>query len=128
VGCWRGYVSGSRCRFAYGLADAAATHCLLLQKMWIGFTFLVPAHLGSPGRAIKWLCVFTGQVMQPVTVCVSVVACLAIVHWSQSTMLLYAKPGYYWVRTAYWLSILANHPGRLSLLPLHNGSEYQAVW
>jgi len=28
-------------------ADAAATHCLLLQ---IDFTFLVLAHLGSPGK------------------------------------------------------------------------------
>ena len=31
VGCWRGYLSGSRCRLAYGPADATATHCLLLQ-------------------------------------------------------------------------------------------------
>ena len=28
-----------------------------LSKIQIGFTFLVPAHLGSPGqRAIKWVC------------------------------------------------------------------------
>ena len=28
------------------------------SKIQIGFTFLVPAHLGSPGqRAFKWLCV-----------------------------------------------------------------------
>jgi len=45
------YLSGVRCRLAYVPADATATHCLLLQ---IGFTFLVPAHLGSPGkRAVK---------------------------------------------------------------------------
>jgi len=31
VRCWRGCVSESRCRFAYGPADATATHCLLLQ-------------------------------------------------------------------------------------------------
>ena len=31
VGCWHGYVSGSRCRFAFDPADATATHCLLLQ-------------------------------------------------------------------------------------------------
>ena len=31
VGCWRGYLSGARCRLAYGPADATATHCLLLQ-------------------------------------------------------------------------------------------------
>jgi len=30
--CRRGYLSGARCRlFAYGPADATATHCLLLQ-------------------------------------------------------------------------------------------------
>jgi len=32
VGCWHGYLSGVRCRFAYGPADATATHCLLLQQ------------------------------------------------------------------------------------------------
>ena len=43
--------AGARCRLAYGPADATATHCLLLQ---IGFTFLVLAYLGSPGkRAVK---------------------------------------------------------------------------
>jgi len=29
-GCWRGYLSGARCRLAYGPADTTATHCLLL--------------------------------------------------------------------------------------------------
>ena len=32
VGCWRGYLSGARCRLAYGPADATATHCLSLQQ------------------------------------------------------------------------------------------------
>jgi len=28
------------------------------SKIWIGSTFLVPAHVGSPGkRAVKWVCV-----------------------------------------------------------------------
>jgi len=32
------------------------------SKIQIGFTFLVPAHLGSPGqRAVKRVCVCTGQ-------------------------------------------------------------------
>jgi len=31
VGCWRGYLSGARCRLAYGSADATATHRLLFQ-------------------------------------------------------------------------------------------------
>ena len=30
-GWWRGYLSGARCRLAYGPADATVTHCLLLQ-------------------------------------------------------------------------------------------------
>ena len=31
VRCWRGYLSGARCRLAYSPADATATHYLLLQ-------------------------------------------------------------------------------------------------
>ena len=31
VGCWHGYLSGERCRLAYGPADATATHCFFLQ-------------------------------------------------------------------------------------------------
>jgi len=52
--CWCGYLSGARCRLAYGPADATATHCLLScsSKIQIVFTFLVPAHLGSPGQRV----------------------------------------------------------------------------
>jgi len=58
VGCWRGHLSGARCRLAYGPADATATHCLLLPLNPDWFTLLVPAHPGSPGkRAVKWMCV-----------------------------------------------------------------------
>ena len=33
-------------------------------KIQIGFTFLVPAHPGSPGkRAVKWVCVYTYTTM-----------------------------------------------------------------
>jgi len=42
MGYWHGYVSGSRCRFAYGSADAAATHCLASVNSRL---VLVPAHL-----------------------------------------------------------------------------------
>jgi len=31
VGCWCSYLSGARCKFAYGPADVTATHYLLLQ-------------------------------------------------------------------------------------------------
>ena len=65
VGCWRGCLFGDSCRLAYGPADATATHCLLLRKIQIDFTFLVPAHLCCPGQsADKQMCVcvwFTGS-------------------------------------------------------------------
>jgi len=45
----------SEAQIACGPADATATHCQkCCSKIQIGFTFLVPAHLGSPGhRAVK---------------------------------------------------------------------------
>jgi len=49
--CWHVYLSGARCRLAYGPADATAAY---FSKIQTGFTFLVPTHLGSPGeRAVK---------------------------------------------------------------------------
>jgi len=41
VGCWCGYVSVPRCRFAYGPADATPTHYFLLQLIQVGFSFMV---------------------------------------------------------------------------------------
>ena len=53
VGCWHGYLSGTWCRLAYGPLTVSC-----FSKIQIGFTFLVPAHPGSPGqRAIKRMCV-----------------------------------------------------------------------
>jgi len=46
----------ARCRFAYGPADATATHSLAsVNPDWFclpGFTFLVPADPGSPGHSL----------------------------------------------------------------------------
>jgi len=45
VGCWRGYLSGARCRLAYGLADATATHCLLtglVLPFWYRLAWVIP--------------------------------------------------------------------------------------
>jgi len=73
VGYWHGYLSGLRCRLAYGRADATA--CLPLtvscfSKIEIGFTFLVPAHPSSPGkRAIKRVCVCVHAFLVTVAVC-----------------------------------------------------------
>jgi len=43
VECWRGCLSGVRCRLAYGPADATLS---CFSKIQFGFTFLVPAYLG----------------------------------------------------------------------------------
>ena len=60
VMCWRGYLSGARCRLAYGPADATASCLSKIQLL---------AHLGSPRkRAVKW-------------VCVCVRACVCILPW-----------------------------------------------
>jgi len=58
-------VSGSRCRFAYGSVDATATHDILLQQIQIGFTFLVPAHPGSPGQNPRAICKSAPHPRQP---------------------------------------------------------------
>jgi len=59
VGCWRGCLSGTRCRLALW---PSWCHChplsLASVKSRLVFTFLVLAHLGSPGqRAVKRGCV-----------------------------------------------------------------------
>ena len=56
VGCWHGYLSGARCRLAYGPADALLLTVSCFSKIQIGFTFLVPAQPSSPRqRAVKWV-------------------------------------------------------------------------
>ena len=59
-GCWRGYLSGTRCRLAYCMTQLMPLPLTVScsSKIQLGFTFLVPAHPGSPGqRAVKWVCV-----------------------------------------------------------------------
>jgi len=50
VGYWHGYLSGVRCRLAY-MAQLMPLPLTVscFSKIQIGFTFLVPAHQGSPG-------------------------------------------------------------------------------
>ena len=55
---WHGYLTGARCRLAYGPADTTATHCLLVPYNPHWFNLLVPVHPGSPvQRTIKRVCV-----------------------------------------------------------------------
>jgi len=57
VGCWHGYLSGDADLHMAQLMPVPLT-VSCFSKIQIGFTFLVPAHLGSPGqRAIKRVCV-----------------------------------------------------------------------
>ena len=58
VRCWRGYLSGARCRLACAQLMPLPLTVSCFSKIQIGFTFLVPAHPGSPGhKAVKWVCV-----------------------------------------------------------------------
>ena len=58
VRCWLGYLSGARCRLAYAQLMPLPLTVSCFIKIQIGFTFLVPAHPGSPGkRAVKRVCV-----------------------------------------------------------------------
>jgi len=70
VGCWHGYLSGARCRLAYGLADATVS---CFSKIQIGFTILVLAYLDSPRqRAVKLECM-----------CVMCVYCMSEIKYNK---------------------------------------------
>ena len=58
VRCWNGYLPGARCRLAYAQLMPLPLTVSCFSKIQIGFTFLVPAHPGRPGkRATKRVCV-----------------------------------------------------------------------
>jgi len=63
VGCWRGYLSGARCadlHTAQPMPLPLTVSCF--SKIQIGFTFLVPAHPGSPGqRVVKRVCIYVAS-------------------------------------------------------------------
>jgi len=53
-----GYLSGVRCRLAYAQLMPLPLTVSCFSKIQIGFTFLVLAHPGTPGkRAVKHVCV-----------------------------------------------------------------------
>jgi len=55
-GLWRCWLAG---RLAYGQLMPLPLTVSCFRKTQIGFTFLVLAHPGSPGkRAVKWVCVY----------------------------------------------------------------------
>ena len=89
MGCWHGYPSGTRCRLAYGPADATATDSLASVKIQIGFTFLVLAYLGSPKKgAVKrvyvCVCVEGTDKVHVTTEENSSVSSLSVMHYTVS--------------------------------------------
>ena len=84
-GCWHGYLFGARCRLAYGPTDATALTVFSFSKIQIGFTFLVPAHLGSPGKkAAKNVCSRSSLMILEYAVAQLVVAYACRCQWSVS--------------------------------------------
>ena len=58
VGCWRGYLSGATADVHVAQLMPLPLTVSCFSKIQIGFTFLVPAHPGSPGKmAVKRVCV-----------------------------------------------------------------------
>ena len=58
-------LSGARCRLAYSQLMPPPLTVSCFSKIQIGFTFLVPAHPGSPGkRAVKRVCGVCVSVIQ----------------------------------------------------------------
>ena len=67
TGCWRGFLSGARCWLAYGQLMPLPLTVSCFSEVQIGFTFLVPAHLGRPWqRAVKRFYVCVLAVVGPV--------------------------------------------------------------
>jgi len=58
VGCWHGYLSGARCRLAYGQLMPLPLTVSCFSKIQIGFTYLVLAYPGSPGKGPLNGCVY----------------------------------------------------------------------
>jgi len=58
VGCWHGYLSGARCRLAYGQLMPLPLTVSCFSKIHIGFTYLVLAYPGSPGKGPLNGCVY----------------------------------------------------------------------
>ena len=63
VGCWRGYLSGVRSDLHMAQLMPLPLTVSCFSKIQIGFTFLVSAHPGSPGKG-------------PLNVCVCVCVCI----------------------------------------------------
>jgi len=79
VGCWRGFLSGARCRLAYCMAQLMPLPLTVacFSKIPIGLTFQVPAHLGSPGKGPLngCVCAVVSNIVQKAIVVISLINC-----------------------------------------------------
>ena len=71
VGCWRGICleCGADLHMSQLMPLPLTVSCF--SKIQIGFAFLVPAHLGSPGkRAVKRVCVYVSSLFLSQVTCI----------------------------------------------------------
>ena len=74
-GCWHSYLSGVRCRQHTAQLMPLPLTVSCFSKIQIGFTFLVPAHLGSPGKGPLNRCVYYAHYQVFVCLCVCMYVC-----------------------------------------------------
>ena len=69
-GYWHGYLAGARCNLHMAQLMPLPLTVYCFSIIQIGFTFLVPAHLCSPGqRAVKRVCVLLVYLCMHACVC-----------------------------------------------------------
>jgi len=84
VKCWHGYLSGARCRLAYGPADTTTAHCFapvkskLVLPFWYRLTWVVPDR--GPLNVCVCVCV---RVHACACVCVCVCVRVCVCTWSE---------------------------------------------
>ena len=66
LGCWSGYLSGARCRLAYGPADATATHCLasVKSRLVLPFRYRPTWVVLEKGPLNGCVCVYPGYLLE----------------------------------------------------------------
>jgi len=114
VGCWRSYLSGARCRLAYGPVDATATHCL--------FTASVKSTLAFPfWYRLTWVVPDKG----PLYGCVSITL-LSIAHHRQE---LISHEFYYFPSSRYFFSRRQKWCGlNFAIYPRLFPVDFQCTW
>jgi len=76
---WRGYPSGVRCILHMAQLMPLLLTVSCCSKIQIGFTFLVPAHPGSPRqRAVKRACVYSQIGLPPLPLNVKMILVISV--------------------------------------------------